>query len=210
MKNHKCKICRRAVTKLFLKGERCYSQKCAIIRKPYAPGKKSKRRGKMFLSEYGRELREKQKLKNWYGLREQQFKNYVRNVLAKKGEAEGLSHILIKTLESRLDSVVFQLGFAPSRIKARQLVTHNNFLINGKSVNIPSYQVRKGDTIAVAPRKIKNNYFQTIQLNLKKHKTPSWLTFNIEKMEGKMVDEMKTEEIAPPAEIESIFEFYAR
>lgn len=209
MTNDKCKICRRAGQKLFLKGERCFGQKCAAVRRPYAPGKKGKRRTKN-LSEYGRELREKQSLRNWYGLREQQFKNYVRTTLAKKGKAENLGLMLMKSLESRLDSVVFRLGFATSRVLARQLVSHNNFLVNGKPVNIPSYQVKKGDVIAVAPRKVKKVYFQGILPGLKKHKAPTWLVLNADKMEGKMTDEMKMEEINPPGEIESIFEYYAR
>lgn len=209
MTNDKCKICRRAGQKLFLKGERCFGQKCAAVRRPYAPGKKGKRRTKN-LSEYGRELREKQSLRNWYGLREQQFKNYVRATLAKKGKAENLGLMLMKSLESRLDSVVFRLGFATSRVLARQLVSHNNFLVNGKPVNIPSYQVKKGDVIVVAPRKVKKVYFQGILPGLKKHKAPTWLVLNADKMEGKMTDEMKMEEINPPGEIESIFEYYAR
>jgi small subunit ribosomal protein S4 len=106
--------------------------------------------------------------------------------------------------------VVFRLGFAPSRVKARQMVSHKNFLVNGKAVNIPSYQVKKGDVISVAPTKTKKVYFQAIAPNLKKHKAPTWLILNAEKMEGKMADEMKMEEINPPAEIESIFEYYAR
>ncbi len=209
MISEKCKICRRAQTKLFLKGERCYGPKCAIVRRPYAPGKRGKRRTKA-PSEYGRELREKQKMKSWYNLREQQFKNYVRKILAKKGTGENLSQLLMAALENRLDSVVFRLGFATSRAKARQLVTHNNFLVNGKSVNIPSYRVKKGDTVSVAPRKAKNNYFQGLLPALKKHKAPSWLSLNADAMEGKMTDTLKMEEITPPAEIESVFEFYAR
>ena len=209
MKIDKCKICRRANEKLFLKGERCASPKCAMVRRPYAPGKKGKRRSKS-QSEYGRELGEKQKLKNAYGLREQQFKNYVRSVLAKRTKAENLSLLLMKSLENRLDSVVFRLGFAASRRTARQLVTHNNFLVNGKPVNLPSYQIRKGDTVAVQPRKHNKVYFQNIKPVLKKYKTPSWLTLDGDKMEGKMVEDLKMEDTTPMAEIESIFEFYAR
>jgi small subunit ribosomal protein S4 len=209
MNNDKCKKCRRAQDKLFLKGDRCFGQKCAMVKRPYAPGKKGKRRSKT-LSEFGRELREKQRLKNWYGLRELQFKNYVRKVLAKKGPAENIGLMLMGALESRLDSVVFRLGFATSRTLARQLVSHNNFLVNGKPVNIPSYQVKKGDVIAVAPRKLKKTYFVSVAPALKKHKAPTWLTLNVEKMEGKMDDGMKLEEINPPAELESIFEYYAR
>lgn len=192
-----------------MKGERCFGAKCAMVRRPYSPGRKGKRRPKQ-LSEFGRELREKQRLRNWYGLRELQFKNYVKAVLAKKSQGENPGLMLMKSLESRLDSVVFRLGFAPSRVTARQLVSHKNFLVNGKAVNIPSYQIKKGDVVAVAPTKTKKVYFQAILPNLKKHKAPTWLVLNADKMEGKMADEMKIEEINPPAEIESIFEYYAR
>jgi small subunit ribosomal protein S4 len=209
MKSEKCKICRRAQAKLFLKGERCYSPKCAIVRRPYFPGKKGKRRTRAS-SEYGKELREKQKMKSWYNMREQQFKNVVRGVLGKKGRAEELGLLLMRALENRLDSVVFRLGFAPSRVKAKQLVTHNNFLVNGKPVNIPSYLAKKGDVISVAPRKTKKVYFQNIQPALKKYKTPSWLTLDAEKMEGKMTGDLQIEDVTPPAEIEAVFEFYAR
>ena len=129
--NIKCKICRRAGAKLMLKGTRCYGQKCAMVRRPTAPGKRGKRRARS-VSEFGRELREKQRMKAWYNLREQQFKNYVRAILAKKGSTEDLPLALMSVLENRLDNIVFRLGFAPSRINARQLVSHKSFLVNGK------------------------------------------------------------------------------
>jgi len=207
--NIKCKICRRAGAKLLLKGARCYGQKCAMIRRPYAPGKKGKRRTKQ-LSEFGRELREKQRFKAWYNLREQQFKNYVQGVLAKKSDNEDLPLALMKVLENRLDNVVFRLGFAPSRIAARQLVSHKNFLVNGKPVNLPSYQVAKGAVVSVAPRKLKGKYFQSLQAALKTYKTPVWLTLDAEKNEGKKIGEVTMEELALVAEINSVFEFYAK
>ena len=175
-KNIKCKICRRAGAKLLLKGSRCYGQKCAMVRRPTTPGKKGKRRART-LSEFGRELREKQRMKAWYNLREQQFKNYVKAVLAKKSSAEDLPLALMSVLENRLDNVVFRLGFAPSRLNARQLVSHKSFLVNGKPVNLPSYQVQKGDVISRAPRKAKNTYFTHLRPDLKTYKTPSWLTW---------------------------------
>ena len=114
MKNTKCKICRRLGVKLFLKGERCLSPKCAMVKRDYAPGEKGKRRRRTF-SEYGKELREKQKLKNWYNLRERQFRNYVKEVLAKRGKVEDAGSLLVEKLESRLDNVVFRMGFVSSR-----------------------------------------------------------------------------------------------
>ncbi len=206
--NIKCKICRRAGAKLFLKGTRCSGQKCAMVRRPMAPGKKGKRRTRS-LSEFGRELREKQRMKAWYNLREQQFKNYVKGILSKKGDCD-LPLELMSVLENRLDNVVFRLGFAPSRVAARQMVGHKNFLVNGKPVNLPSRQVKKGDVIAVAPRKTKKPYFSQLQQTLKTHKAPAWLELDSAKMEGKRVGDVTLEEAAPPAEIGSVFEFYAR
>jgi small subunit ribosomal protein S4 len=207
--NIKCKICRRAGAKLLLKGSRCYGQKCAMVRRPTAPGKKGKRRTRQ-LSEFGRELREKQRMKAWYNLREQQFKNYVQAILAKKSGDEDLPLALMGVLENRLDNVVFRLGFAPSRLAARQLVGHKSFLVNGKPVNLPSYQVRKGDLISVAPRKAKNTYFTQLLATLKAYKAPSWLALDAEKIEGKRVGDVTLEEAAAPAEIGSVFEFYAK
>lgn len=209
MQTNSCKICRRAGAKLFLKGDRCYQQKCAMVRRSYAPGKKGKRRTRSS-SEYGIQLLQKQKLKRFYNLREQQFKNYVKKVLAKKSEKADLSGQLISILESRLDNTIFRLGFASSRPGARQLVNHNNFLVNGKPVNIPSYQVKQNDIIAVAPGKAKNKYFTNLANSLKTHKTPSWLTLNADKMEGKVSGAITIEEIEPISDIGTIFEFYAR
>jgi len=205
----KCKICRRAGTKLFLKGEKCLSPKCPMVRRPYPPGQKGKRRPTP-LSEYGKQLREIQKLKSWYNLRERQFKKYVKEVLAKRGKVEDLGEILIRLLEKRLDNVIFRLGFATSRAQARQLVNHGHFLVNKRSVNIPSYQVRKGDVISIKPQKVKRANFQNLKNLLKKHNLPSWLRLDLEKLEGKVIGEPTLEEAAPPVEISSIFEYYSR
>ena len=209
MKNKKCKICRRLGVKLFLKGERCLSLKCPMVKRPYPPGQKGKRR-KGPPSEFGKESREKQKLKILYNLGEKQFKNYVKKVLAKRGKVEDLSAFLIKILESRLDNVIFRLGFAKSRVQARQLVSHNFFLVNGKSVNIPSYQLKKGDVIIVKPQKTKKVILQNLKDLLKKYKTPSWIELDIGKLEGKVIGEPILEEVAPPVEISTIFEYYSR
>jgi len=209
MENAKCKICRRLGVKLFLKGDRCFSPKCSMVRKAYPPGKKGKRRVKA-LSEYGKELREKQKLKNWYNLKERQFRKYVKEVLEKRGRVKDTAASLVKTLESRLDNVVFRLGFADSRVQAKQLVSHGHFLVNGKSIDTPSCQLKKGDVVSLKSQKIKKTIFQNLKNLLKKHKTPSWLELDIEKLEGKVIGEPTIEEVAPPVEISAIFEFYSR
>ena len=195
--------------KLFLKGERCLSLKCPMVKRPYPPGQKGKRR-KGPPSEFGKESREKQKLKILYNLGEKQFKNYVKKVLAKRGKVEDLSAFLIKILESRLDNVIFRLGFAKSRVQARQLVSHNFFLVNGKPVNIPSYRLKKGDVIIVKPQKTKKVILQNLKDLLKKYKTPSWIEIDIGKLEGKVIGEPILEEVAPPVEIPVIFEYYSR
>jgi len=209
MLNAKCKICRRLGVKLFLKGEKCLSPKCPMVKKAYPPGQKGKRRVKA-LSEYAKELREKQKLKNWYNLKERQFRKYVKETLEKRGKVEDAATRLIQTLESRLDNVVFRLGFASSRRKAKLLISHRHFLVNDKVINIPSYLVKKGDKIKIRPTSYKKTVFQNLSTTLKKYETPAWLELNIEKLEGKVVRRPSLEEIAPPVEISSIFEYYSR
>ena len=207
--NAKCKICRRAGEKLFLKGERCVSPKCAMIKRAYPPGQKRKRRTSP-PSEYSKELKEKQKLRNWYNLREKQFKNYVKIVLEKRGKSEDTSMSLVKLLESRLDNVVFKLGFAASRVQARQLVSHGYFLVNGKATNIPSRQIKKKDTISLKPQKVKKNITKEIKALIKKQKPPKWLKLNTAKLEGSVIGVPTVEDAALPVEISAIFEFYSR
>ena len=158
MENAKCKICRRAGEKVFLKGDKCFSVKCPVTRRPFPPGPKSKKR-KRGVSEYGKELREKQKMRFWYGLGEKQFKNYVKDILSKRGKEDNeLS--LIKKLEMRLDNVIFKLGFALSRVQARQMVTHGHFLLNGRKHNIPSSFLKQGDIITLK-EKLNNSSLYT-------------------------------------------------
>lgn len=180
-----------------------------MVRKPYPPGQKGKRRISP-LSEYGKELKEKQKLRNWYNLGERPLKKYVKEVLAKRGRIADPAALLIKILESRFDNVLFRLGFASSRLQARQFVSHGHFLINGKKVNIPSYQTGKGDKIKLSSSKAKKKIFQNLNSILKKHKPPSWLELNPEKLEGKIVGEPSIQEISLPIEISTIFEFYSK
>jgi small subunit ribosomal protein S4 len=209
MKDDKCKICRRLGEKLFLKGERCLSQKCPMVRKPYPPGQKRKRRSRP-LSEYGKELREKQKLKNWYNLKERQFRNYVKKILAKKGGAEDAGARLIQVLERRLDNVVFKLGFADSRSQARQFISHRHFLVNDKVVNISAFSVKKGDKIKIRPSSLKKGIFKDLVSALKRRSTPSWISLNISQLEGTIKSLPTFEEAAPPVEVSAIFEFYSR
>jgi len=209
---NKCKICRRLGTKLFLKGERCFSPKCTFLRRPYPPGKKKKRRSS--LSEYNKELREKQKLRNWYNLSESQFKNYVKEVFKRRTSTSGKSvdapTLLIQMLESRLDSVVLRMGFSSSRAKARQLVSHGHFLVNGKKVNIPSYNVKVGEKISVSTSSNKKGVFKNTVEKIKKEQMPSWVSVNPQKLEGELKSLPSLEEISPPVEIPMIFEFYSR
>ena len=208
--NSNCKICRRLGTKLFLKGEKCFSPKCPMLRRPYPPGKKKRRRGN--ISEYNRELREKQKLRNWYNLSETQFNKYVKVVLKKRGSStvQDAPTLLIQKLEKRFDNVIFRMGFADSRPQARQLVSHGHFLINNKKVDIPSYQVKQGDKISISESARKKSNFQNLPVLLKKKQIASWLSVDTKKLEGEVKSLPTLEEVAPPVEISMIFEFYSR
>ena len=210
MKKNVCKICRRLGQKLFLKGEKCSSPKCPMVKKPYPPGLQRKRRRSILLSEYGKELNEKQKLKNYYGLRENQFKRYVEEILKARGKVEDAGILLIKKLEKRLDNVVFRLGFARSRREARELVSHGHFLVDSKPVNIPSFQVEKGQVISVKESKKKKPYFKNLSVFLKNYQPPAWLKLDSQKMEGKIIEEPTGEDIGVPVDVSAIFEFYSR
>jgi small subunit ribosomal protein S4 len=205
----KCRICRRQGVKLFLKGEKCFSAKCPLNKKPYPPGLKGKRRTRA-LSEYGKELKEKQKIRNWYNLSEHQFKKYIQEALRKRKSNENSAEFLIQKLEFRLDNVVLKLGFATSHSHARQMVSHGHFLVNGKPIDIPSYSVKIGDKISVRENSKKKNVFKDVALNLKKYQAPSWLKLDKSKPEGEILNKPTLEEVNPPAEVSSIFEFYSR
>ena len=209
MQYDQCKTCRRLGQKLFLKGDRCFSQKCAMVKRAYAPGPQRKRRGGS-ASEYKKSLEEKQTLKKWYGLSEKQFKRYVNETLEKMGKVDDVSSELIRRLEKRLDNVIFRLGFAKSRAMARQIVSHGYILINGKPVNIPSYEVEKGDIVSVKANKKSKGIFKEIAAELKKKEIPAWLNLNKDKLESETIGEPNLDEVKPPAEISLIFEFYSR
>jgi len=205
-----CKICRRQGQKLFLKGEKCYSPKCPVIKKSYPPGPKGKRRrGRP--SEYSRELREKQRLKNWYGLSEKKLRGYVTETLKKQGQVKNLDQKLIQKIERRLDNIVFRMGFSKlSRKHARQLVSHSFFEVNGKKINAPSFEVNINDVVSVREGKKDKPVIKEIRMILKKRETPPWLKVNKEKLEGKLIKNPSLEEITSPADIPIIFGFYSR
>ena len=204
-KDEQCRICRREGQKLFLKGSRCYSEKCSIVRRNYGPGEHGQKRSK--LSEYGTQLREKQKTRMYYGVGEKQFRKYFEMASNKKGVT---GEELLTILESRLDNVVYRLGFASSRAQARQLVNHAQFDVNGKKCSIPSYLVKAGDVISV--REIKKDN-ATIKANVEENAsrpTPDWLERNIEKLTGKVVRLASREDIDLPVEEHLIVEFYSK
>lgn len=195
--------------KLLLKGERCFSQKCAMVKRAYAPGPQRKRKGGS-ASEYKKSLNEKQTLKKWYGLSEKQFKRYVQETLAKMGKVDDVSAELIRRLEKRLDNVIFRLGFAKTRAHARQLVSHGYFEVNGRPVNIPSYVIGKDDVVAIKENKKQKGAFKELAEELKRKEMPIWLAMDKTKLEAKAIGEPSLDEVKPPAEISLIFEFYSR
>ena len=200
-----CRICRREGQKLFLKGSRCYTDKCSISRRNYAPGQHGQKRAK--LSEYGTQLREKQKTKSYYGVGEKQFRGYFEMASNKKGVT---GENLLQILESRLDNVVYRLGFGASRAQARQLVNHGQFEVNGKKVDIPSYIVKAGDVITVREIKKENS---TIKANVEANAArpvPAWLEFNNETLSGKVVRLASREDVDIPVEEHLIVELYSK
>ena len=198
-----CKLCRREGQKLFLKGERCYSSKCAIDRRGYAPGQHGQGRSK--ISDYGLQLREKQKAKRFYGLQETQFRNLFDKAARKSGIT---GENLLILLETRLDNVVFRLGFASSRKEARQLVNHGHFQVNGKKVNIPSYTVKPGDVIKVKEKSTNSPKFKEVkEMSIT---VPSWVTVDVEKLEGKILSVPTRSEIDTPVAEHLIVELYSK
>ncbi|HEX8973886.1 MAG TPA: 30S ribosomal protein S4 [Patescibacteria group bacterium] len=203
----KCKRCRRAGEKLFLKGDRCNSPKCAIARRPYAPGVhgKSMSRG---LSEYGRQLAMKQRIKRMYGVLEKQFRKHYEEIVNKPGVTGDL---LMARLELRLDNVVRKMGFALSPIQARQLVNHGAFLVNGKSVTIPSFEVKIGDVVSIKESKKGNAYFKNQEQAIKAKKDfPRWIQFDQAKLEGKVIALPTREDVGVHVDPQMVVESYSR
>lgn len=204
----KCKLCRREGEKLFLKGDRCYSPKCAFERRSYAPGMHGRRRAfRRKTSDYGVQLREKQKARRIYGVLERQFRRYFKMALKHKG-LTGAN--LLQTLESRLDNVVYRFGFATSRDQARQLVLHGHFELNGRRTGTPSLLVKANDIIAVRERSRKMTYFKDLQRALEHVTTPEWLSLDVENMQGHVRSLPSREQIDVPIREQLIVEYYSR
>lgn len=204
-KDEQCRICRREGQKLFLKGSRCYSDKCSISRRNYAPGQNGQKKKK--LSEYGTQLREKQKTKSFYGVSEKQFRKYFDMASKNKGKS---GEVLLQILESRLDNVVYRLGFGSSRAQSRIMVGHGMFEVNGQKVDIASYLIKKDDIITVRECKKDNG---AIKANIESNSArpvPEWLNKDIEKLSGKIVRLAQREDIDLPVEEHLIVEFYSR
>lgn len=200
-----CRICRREGMKLYLKGDRCYSDKCAIERRNYAPGQHGQRRPKF--SEYGLQLREKQKTRRVYGVLENQFRTYFVKADRQKGIT---GENLLRLLETRLDNVVYRLGFAKSRPQARQFVRHNHFTLNGHKANIPSIQLKVGDVIQLKEKSKNSPIFKEIIENLGQKTPPAWLELDVENLSGKVVALPTREDIDLPVQEHLIVELYSR
>ncbi|PJE64472.1 MAG: 30S ribosomal protein S4 [Candidatus Ryanbacteria bacterium CG10_big_fil_rev_8_21_14_0_10_43_42] len=208
MKDPKCKTCRRAGEKLFLKGERCFTSKCAIVRKPYAPGiqggKTTRRRRN--ISEYGTQLREKQKVRHMHHIDETQFGNYVRHAMTIKGADAGEK--LMETLTRRLDTVVFMSGFTVSRSIARQLISHGHIRINDKKASISSTIIKPGDVISLSSRIKESAFKEIIEQSIKDSKPPLWITMDAEKLQATVTKMPDAEPSSHNTKL--IIEYYAR
>lgn len=206
----KCKLCRREGEKLFLKGEKCFSIKCPINRRNYAPGVhgpagSTKRGGKQ--SNYAKQFREKQKLKRTYILNEQQFRRYYDEAMLKSTDT---AEAIMQRLETRLDNVVYRLGFSPSRVGARQLISHGHIALNGRRTDVGSVAVRKNDVISIQSHKQTRTLFTDLAKTLNNKSIPGWLVLNIDKLEGKVVGMPSTSDWETTANIRAIVEFYSR
>ncbi len=201
-----CRLCRREGMKLFLKGERCYTEKCAIEKRNFAPGQHGKTR-KAKLAGYGLQLREKQKVKRIYGVLEDQFRGYFEEAERTRGIT---GETLLQLLERRLDNVVYRLGLATSRPQARQLVRHGHFLVNGKKVDIPSYSVKAGDVIGVRSTSAQNPTIQHAMEEVKGRGIPEWLSFDPNAITGRIMSMPTREQINLPVQEQLIVELYSK
>jgi small subunit ribosomal protein S4 len=204
-----CKLCRREGEKLFLKGERCYSPKCSFDRRGYPPGQHGK--GAQFRrrreSDYNRQLRAKQKARRMYGLMERQFRRYYGVSLSRRG-LTGLN--LLQILESRLDNVIFRLGYADSRSQARLLVTHGHFAVNGRRSDVPSMLVKQGDVVAVRPGSSKKTYFKDLTAVAEDKNVPAWLSRDLKALSGTVIRMPERSEIDSNLHEQLIVEYYSR
>jgi small subunit ribosomal protein S4 len=200
-----CRLCRREGIKLFLKGDRCYTDKCAVEKRPYPPGMAGKKRPRD--SEYRVQLREKQRCKRMYGLLEKQFRGYYTIASAQKGIT---GENLLRLLESRLDNVVYRLGFAKSRDEARQVVRHGHISVNDHRVDIPSYRVRPGEVVEVRAKSKDLLVIKTALIASEKIEVPGWLEVDIEKLQGKVLSLPSREQIDAPVREQLIVELYSK
>ncbi|MBQ9992643.1 MAG: 30S ribosomal protein S4 [Firmicutes bacterium] len=200
-----CRLCRREGTKLYLKGDRCYSQKCAIVKRNYAPGQHGQGRKKT--SEYGLQLREKQKVRRIYGVLENQFRAYFDKAERMQGVT---GENLLKLLEFRFDNVVYRLGFASSRVDARQLVRHGHFTLNGKKANIPSIQLKVGDVVAITEKSMDSPKLKALAETAGTRVVPAWLELNKEACSGKVIAAPARADIDAEINEQLIVELYSR
>jgi len=201
-----CRLCRREGMKLFLKGERCYTEKCAIEKRNFLPGQHGKAR-KAKLAGYGLQLREKQRVKRIYGVLENQFRRYFEAADRQRGIT---GELLLQMLECRLDNVIYRIGFATSRAQARQLVRHGHFSVNGKKVDIPSYQVREGDIVAVRERSKQSAAVQHAMVEVKGRGIPEWLSLQADQTSGRIVSLPSRAQINLPVQEQLIVELYSK
>ncbi len=206
----KCKLCRRAGEKLFLKGDRCISPKCAMVRKPYIPGVHGNAGGRKGrgLSDFGKQLAEKQKLKRLYRVTEKQFKKHLKEAELQTGV---VGENLVIRLESRFDNIIYRLGIAVSRAQARQLVSHSMFTVNGKVLNIPSAILKVGDEIVLKPHKKEKVFFKDLQAILKKKQNVApWLSFDASNMSAKVLAAPNKDDLGTGVNVSLVIEFYSR
>lgn len=201
-----CRLCRRENLKLFLKGDRCYSDKCAFERRPYAPGQHGQRRGGKF-SDYQMQLREKQKVKRIYGVLEKQFRKYYYNAEKQKG-ITGTNLLLF--LECRLDNIVYRMGFSSSRNQARQLIRQNHFMVNGRKVNIPSFQVSTGDFVEVKEKSMKSKVIIDSLETVVRRGIPAWIDLDKDKCRGTLTAIPNREDLTMPMQEQLIVELYSK
>jgi small subunit ribosomal protein S4 len=200
-----CRLCRREGAKLFLKGTRCYTKKCSFERRPTPPGQHGVRRRKM--GEFGIQLREKQKVRRVYGVLERQFHNYYEQAQA----GEGITgENLLRSLETRLDNVVYRLGFASSRAQARQLVTHGHFAVNGRATNVPSYELKPGDRIEVRESRRSREAFKVLKETLRSHQAPEWLSLDSAKLSGSIASLPRRDQMPLDLSEQLVVEYYSR
>jgi small subunit ribosomal protein S4 len=200
-----CRLCRREGAKLFLKGTRCYTKKCSFERRPTPPGQHGVRRRKM--GDYGIQLREKQKVRRVYGVLERQFRNYYRVAESHTGVT---GEALLQSLETRLDNVVFRLGFASSRAQARQLVNHGHFAVNGVPSNIASYALKPGDRVEVRESRRGREAFKVIKETLRSHTAPDWLSLDAAKLSGTVASVPRRDQMPLDLSEQLVVEYYSR